>query len=63
MPVWVTMPPVVARPAACVAVSSALHRVPGPATATRVSRSTSTASMADRSIMRPPSATADPDTP
>ena len=63
MPVWVTMPPTVARPCACVAASSSPHRTPPPARAVRARGSTAIARIGDRSITSPSSLTARPATP
>ena len=61
-PVWPTMPPVVARPCACVSWSTSPHRAPPWTTAVRSTGSTETARIADRSITIPPSHTAVPAT-
>ena len=55
MPVWVTMPPVTARPNACVSRSTWLHSAPPPARALRDSGSTRTDVIGERSMRTPPS--------
>ena len=60
IPVVELMPTGVARPWACVARSTSASVAPGPTRAMRAAESTSTAFMADRSIIKPPSQTAFP---
>jgi len=62
MPVWLTMPPVVASPDAWLAWSISPHRTPACAVARRPAASTSTLRMVDRSMTIPPSHTAVPAT-
>ena len=57
IPVWVTMPPTVARPCACVAASSSPHSTPAPARAVRAVASTAISFIGDRSTTSPPSQT------
>ena len=61
-PVWPTMPPVVARPWACVSWSTSPHRAPPWTRAVRSTRSTETARIAERSMTIPSSHTAVPAT-
>src|SRR6266511_1706191 len=61
-PVWLTMPPVVARPCACVSWSTSPHRAPPWTRAVRSTGSTEAARIADRSITIPSSHTAVPAT-
>ena len=63
MPVGRAIPPVVARPKACVSWSKSPHVQPPSARAVRPTGSTRTLFMRDRSIIRPPSQTAKPGTP
>src|SRR5512132_3996016 len=61
-PVWLTMPPVVARPCACVSWSTSPHRAPPWTRAVLSTRSTETARIAERSMTIPSSHTAVPAT-
>jgi hypothetical protein len=62
IPVWLTIPPVTASPAAWVARSRSRYRQPPWARAVPAAGSTRTPVMADRSITRPSSQTAWPAT-
>ena len=61
-PVWPMMPPVVARPWACVSWSTSPHRAPPCTQAVRPAGSTHTARIAERSMTTPSSHTAVPAT-
>ena len=62
-PVWPTVPAGTARPWAWVAASSSPSEAPGPTTARRAAGSTRTSFMRPRSIISPPSVTANPEAP
>ena len=61
-PVWLTMPPVVARPWACVSWSTSPHSAPPCTRAVRPAGSTQMARIAERSMTIPSSHTAVPAT-
>jgi hypothetical protein len=61
-PVWLTMPPVVARPCACVSWSTSPHSAPACTHALRPAGSTRTARIEERSMTIPSSHTAVPAT-